>query len=111
MYEDDPQDRVFDALGKAIFGSHPLGRPVIGTADVIGAVTREQLADFHAQHYLPPRIVIAAAGSIDHDALVQMAREVASAPSRAPSGGVEAGPPTPQPPVFERRVSFLGKDT
>ena len=31
MYEDDPQDRVFDVLGEAIFGSHPLGRAVIGT--------------------------------------------------------------------------------
>jgi predicted Zn-dependent peptidase len=30
MYEDDPQDRVFDVLGEAVFGDHPLGRPVIG---------------------------------------------------------------------------------
>ncbi len=37
MYEDDPQDRVFDVLGRAIFGSHPLGRAVIGTAEVVGA--------------------------------------------------------------------------
>jgi len=58
MYEDDPQDRVFDALGRAIFGAHPLGRPVIGSAGVVGAVTREQLAAFHAEHYLPARIVI-----------------------------------------------------
>ena len=72
MYEDDPQDRVFDVLGKAIFGSHPLGRAVIGTAEVVGAVTREQLAAFHAQRYLPHSIVVAAAGSVDHDALVQM---------------------------------------
>ncbi len=38
MYEDDPQDRVFDVLGRAIFGAHPLGRAVIGTAEVVGAV-------------------------------------------------------------------------
>ncbi len=62
MYEDDPQDRVFDVLGKAIFGSHPLGRAVIGTAEVVGAVTREQLAAFHAERYRPDSIVIAAAG-------------------------------------------------
>src|SRR6202012_1010538 len=41
MYEDAPQDRVFVLLGRAIFGSHPLGRAVIGTAQVVGAVTRE----------------------------------------------------------------------
>src|SRR5208283_5075289 len=47
MYEDDPQDRVFDLLCEAVFGQHPLGRPVIGTAEVIGAATREQLRAFH----------------------------------------------------------------
>ena len=74
MYEDDPQDRVFDVLGRAIFGSHPLGRPVIGTAEVVGSVSREQLATFHAGRYRPEQIVIAAAGSIEHEAVVEMAR-------------------------------------
>ncbi len=68
-------------LGKAIFGSHPLGRAVIGTAEVVGAVTREQLAAFHAERYRPDSIVIAAAGSIDHDALV---RDGSAARRRAP---------------------------
>ena len=35
MYEDDPQDTVFDVLGDAVFGDHPLGRPIIGRAPVI----------------------------------------------------------------------------
>ncbi len=74
MYEDDPQDRVFDVLGEAVFGAHPLGRAVIGRAEVVGSVTREQLRAFHATHYTPAEVVIAAAGSVDHDALVQMAR-------------------------------------
>src|SRR5207237_4246503 len=73
MYEDDPQDRVFDLLGSAVFGAHPLGRAVIGTAEAIGAVTSEQLRDFHAQRYVPARAVIAAAGSVEHAALVQLA--------------------------------------
>src|SRR5262249_61525092 len=74
MYEDDPQDRVFDVLGEAIFGPHPLGRAVIGTAQVVGGVTRTQLSAFHSQRYRPDNVVIAAAGSVDHDALVEMAR-------------------------------------
>ena len=93
MYEDDPQDRVFDVLGEAVFGAHPLGRAVIGTAEVVGAVTREQLAAFHAARYAPQKIVIAAAGSVDHDALVEMvdaldrarARRLAARRRRAPS--------------------------
>jgi predicted Zn-dependent peptidase len=106
MYEDDPQDRAFDQLGRAIFGSHPLGRPVIGTAEVVGAATRDQLAAFHAERYLPGSIVIAAAGSLDHDALVDMARAVQT-PS-APAAVAAASLPAPD---FQRRVSFLEKET
>ena len=112
MYEDDPQDRLFELLGKAIFGSHPLGRPVIGTKQVIGAATREQLAEFHKARYRPEAIVIAAAGSVDHDALVAMARAV------EPDVDVSSKPPQPAAagsgvaaPQFERRVRFFEKDT
>ncbi|HEY4427349.1 MAG TPA: pitrilysin family protein [Solirubrobacteraceae bacterium] len=108
MYEDDPQDRVFDVLGRAVFGSHPLGRPVIGTPEVIAAATREQLAAFHARRYQPPGVVIAAAGSVDHDALVELARAVQT-PSA--DGGPPADPSAIAPPVFERSVRFLQKDT
>src|SRR6476619_5882977 len=70
MYEDDPQEKVFDVLGEAVFGAHPLGRAVIGTAKVVGSVTRDQLSAFHDERYRPQDVVIAAAGSIEHDALV-----------------------------------------
>jgi predicted Zn-dependent peptidase len=108
MYEDDPQDRVFDLLGRAVFGSHPLGRPVIGTPEVISSATREQLAEFHARRYQPQSIVIAAAGSVDHDGLVEMARAV-----RTPTnnGGPKAEPVAVATPEFERSVRFLQKDT
>jgi predicted Zn-dependent peptidase len=116
MYEDDPQDRVFDVLGKAIFGSHPLGRAVIGTAEVVGSVTREQLAAFHAERYLPGSIVIAAAGSVDHDALVALAERYAprgpagngSSPEAALSAAATAAAVIPD---FTPRAQFLQKDT
>src|SRR5256714_2459096 len=47
MYEDDPQDKVFDVLGRAVFGEHPLGRAVIGRADVIRRAQREEIAALH----------------------------------------------------------------
>jgi predicted Zn-dependent peptidase len=133
MYEDDPQDRVFDVLGEAVFGAHPLGRAVIGTAKVVGAVTREQLQAFHDERYAPPRIVIAAAGSVDHDMLVELTRAAGpdgggvtganvangTAPgARGPDVASAAGAASPTSahpahpdPVFERRVRFLHKDT
>jgi predicted Zn-dependent peptidase len=116
MYEDDPQDRVFELLDRAIFDNHPLGRPVIGTAAVIGAVTREQLSAFHAEHYVPERVVIAAAGSLEHDVLVEMAR--AAVPSATGEAHIvaSAGPKTISPavsatPDFRPRERFLEKDT
>jgi predicted Zn-dependent peptidase len=130
MYEDDPQDRVFDVLGGAVFGSHPLGRPVIGTAQSVAAVTREHLQEFHGERYLPQAIVIAAAGSIEHDALVELVaragreRAVGGAPQgAAPEGedgarnghSPQAPPIAPgqhvAPPSFQRRTRFLEKDT
>ncbi len=115
MYEDDPQDRVFDVLGRAIFGSHPLGRAVIGSAEVVGAVTREQLQAFHGGRYLPQNVVIAAAGSVEHDALVQMARAVEGARAAAAGGVaplvVPVNPALAVAPEFTPRVQFLQKDT
>jgi len=111
MYEDDPQDRVFDVLGEAVFGAHPLGRAVIGTADVVGAVTHEQLQAFHDERYAPRSIVIAAAGSVDHEALVQMASERGSQTMGGTGTGAGAPEHDPGEPQFERRVRFLRKDT
>jgi predicted Zn-dependent peptidase len=103
MYEDDPQDKVFDVLGRAVFGHHPLGRAVIGRADVIRRAQRQEIAEFHDSRYVPTNVVIAAAGSVDHDALVAMARDGGpSAGADAPPAG---GPPEPGAPtvLFERK--------
>ncbi len=111
MYEDDPQEKVFDVLGEAVFGSHPLGRAVIGTAQVVGSVTLEQLAAFHDSRYDPHEIVISAAGSIEHDALVALAQ---SLPIGGVGGNVGAGDGPAAPPglpEFARRVHFSEKDT
>ena len=73
MYEDDPQDTVFDVLGEAVFGGHPLGRPIIGRAPVIRDTPVDQIAAFHARRYVPGAVVIAAAGSVDHEQVVELA--------------------------------------
>jgi predicted Zn-dependent peptidase len=79
MYEDDPQDRVFDVLGEAVYGDHPLGRAVIGRAEVVRGVELDGLRAFHTERYLPGRVVVAAAGSVDHDELVAMLEAASSA--------------------------------
>jgi predicted Zn-dependent peptidase len=65
MYEDDPQEKVFDVLGRAMFGADPLGRAIIGRAEVISGTPAAQIAAFHAGRYGPRNVVIAAAGAVD----------------------------------------------
>src|SRR5581483_8172520 len=54
MYEDEPQEKVFDVLGAAVFGDHPLGRAIIGYAPVIAQTPATDIASFHAERYAPP---------------------------------------------------------
>jgi predicted Zn-dependent peptidase len=108
MYEDDPQDKVFDLLGEAVFGEHPLGRAVIGRAEVVRAVDCEQLRAFHAERYVPANVVIGAAGSVDHDRLVELAIAAGSGIERA---GQQPPAQSRDVPDFERRVRFFEKDT
>ncbi|HEX4563272.1 MAG TPA: pitrilysin family protein [Solirubrobacteraceae bacterium] len=111
MYEDDPQDVAFDALGNAVFGAHPLGRAVIGSAQTVGAITHAQVTEFHARHYVPENIVIAAAGSLEHDELVRMAQELESSRAPGAAAGARGGDVPEHAFSFPPRVRFVRKDT
>jgi predicted Zn-dependent peptidase len=106
MYEDDPQEKVFDLLGEAVFGDHPLGRAIIGQASVIADTPPDAIARFHADRYGPENVVIAAAGAVDHDAFVELA-----AKSIAERTGRPAPIASPAPGVGAARRRFERKDT
>jgi predicted Zn-dependent peptidase len=74
MVEDTPHDLVHDIASQAIFGPHPLGRPVIGRAEVISSVSKRALAAYHRRAYAPDRLVLAAAGNVKHEQLVELLR-------------------------------------
>jgi predicted Zn-dependent peptidase len=106
MYEDDPQDRVFDVLGEAVFGDHPLGRAIIGRAEVVSGAPPTTLRGFHQVQYVPANVVVAAAGSVDHDALVELLRRSGvERPGQAPPA--LPGPPPDEP----SRMRFVTKET
>ncbi len=106
MYEDDPQEKVFDLLGEAVFGSHPLGRAIIGRAPVIADTPIPEIARFHQARYVPTNIVIAAAGAVEHDAFVSLVRGVVPA-----DGAGASGRPDPAPTDLPRQRRFERKDT
>ena len=64
MYEDDPGDQVHDLMSEAVFPDQPLGRPVIGTSEVISTVPEDHIRAYHASHYTAGNVVVAAHGGM-----------------------------------------------
>jgi predicted Zn-dependent peptidase len=109
MYEDTPQELVHDLLSEAVFGSHPLGRPVIGTADVISSVTRRSIAAYHRAMFGPGSIVLSAAGNLEHDHLVELLAAAESKLGEPPARSPRVRSPlVKEPPPG---VRFARKDT
>ncbi|WP_200902716.1 pitrilysin family protein [Mycobacterium sp. EPa45] len=75
MRDDDPEDALGDVFLTAMFGDHPVGRPVIGSVDSVSGMTRSQLHSFHVRRYTPERMVVAVAGNVDHDEVVRLVRK------------------------------------
>lgn len=75
MRDDDPEDTLGDVFLSAMFGDHPVGRPVIGSVESISEMTRAQLHSFHMRRYTPERMVLAVAGNVHHDEVVALARQ------------------------------------
>ena len=75
MRDDDPEDALADMFLAALFGDHPVGRPVIGTVESVSTMTRDQLHSFHMRRYTPERMVVAVAGNVDHAEVVGLVRE------------------------------------
>jgi predicted Zn-dependent peptidase len=71
MHEDSPEDVVHDLFTETLWPDHPLGRPVLGTAETIRAATRAKVHRFYRRHYVPGRLVVAAAGNLRHEDLLR----------------------------------------
>ena len=109
MYEDTPQELVHDLFSEAVFGAHALGRPVIGTAEVISTVSRRAIAAYHRAMYNGANIVVSAAGNITHDrllSLLQRFERQSEAPARRPPRLRRPIGQTPRP-----GLRFQRKDT
>ncbi len=70
---DTPDDIIFDHFQATAFPAQPIGRPVLGTAEIVRGLDRSMLRDYIGEKYRAPRMVLSAAGRIEHEALVALA--------------------------------------
>jgi len=106
MYEDSPPELVHDDLCEAVFGEHPLGRPIIGHSETLARLDLPTVRAYHDAHYVNPGIVVAAGGNIDHDRLCAL-----TAAHFRPEPGAVVRRPELSAPGVRHVARFSQKDT
>ena len=84
MYEDAPEDHVFDHYEAVVYPGDPLGRPIIGTPESVRSFSRDDLASYIERHYVPDRLVISVAGNVRHTEVVRHVEKLLAEFDRAP---------------------------
>ena len=72
MVEDVPDDHIHDLFAALLWGKHPLGKTILGVQEIVAAMDSKKLQDYVNRYYVADRIVIAAAGNVDHDDFVSL---------------------------------------
>src|SRR3989440_88737 len=96
--EDTPDDLVFELLASTLWPEHPYGFSILGTRDTVGALSADDLKQLHGQAYFPGNCVIAAAGNLTHEGLLEELGQQGWLTGEA-GRGKGGGAPPPLPPV------------
>jgi predicted Zn-dependent peptidase len=96
MVEDTPDDQIQDLFAAQLWGRHPLGNTVLGSREVVQAMDAHKLADYVRRFYAPERILIAAAGNVDHDAFCRLWESALADLAPRGSEGLVRVAPVPQ---------------
>jgi predicted Zn-dependent peptidase len=111
MVEDTPDEFLGELFNAAYFPDHPLGRPIEGTEETVSSFDREKTAGFHAREYAPRNLVIAAAGNVRHEQLLELAARAFTEDgpeAQAVSASGESGSaPSPAAPILIERKKEL----
>lgn len=74
MVEDAPDDQIHDLFTQTTWGSHPLGRPILGKRETLQQIGRDEIAHYMDSHYRPDRAIISAVGDLDHQHVVDLVK-------------------------------------
>jgi predicted Zn-dependent peptidase len=111
--DDDPEDLLGELFDEALFAQHPLARPVVGSEESVTGMTRSTLHDFWRGLYTTPRMVVAAAGNLSHEHVVELVTATLG-PASARAGAASPVPPRrPASAVLDAapRLVLLGEDS
>src|SRR3990170_4215178 len=72
MVEDTPDDLIHDLFAERVWAGHPLGLPILGRWEVIQGLTRDEILRYFRDEYTPERIVIAVAGHVEHERVMEL---------------------------------------
>jgi predicted Zn-dependent peptidase len=106
-YDDDDEAAVEMLLDRALYGDHPLGRRALGEVQIVEGLTTADLEGWYRRWYAPSNIVVAAAGAVEHDALVDRIGALWDVDGEAPEA--QAGSPPPLPPAWAFEERDLGQ--
>jgi len=104
--EDNPEDQVGEIFESALWPSHPIGLPVIGSRETVSTFDHDAAVQFRAKHFLTGNVVVAAAGNVDHEAVIALAERFLS--------DLPVGPRTPRvhaAAVEQHPLAVIEKDT
>jgi len=111
MVEDTPDDLVFEIHNEALWGPHPYGYSILGTRDTVNALGVPELKELHTRAYHPGHVVVAAAGNVEHDRLLDVLARTGW--TDAPAGDTRplASPPAAPSLPTTRHVAREGAQT
>ncbi len=114
--EDTPDDQVFDLVYRTLWPKHSYGYSILGTRDTVSALSTDDLKQLHSRAYFPANCVIAAAGNLTHDALLEdLGRQgwFHASPGNAVSDNAQSATPHPAtvPPAVRGTEARHSKDT
>jgi predicted Zn-dependent peptidase len=107
MIGDTPDELLTELFHAAYFPDHSLGRPIEGTEKTVSSFDRSVTAEFHAQNFIPRNLVIAAAGNVAHDELVDIVMSTFGEPSDSETREYHSSPPAVAAPILIERKGEL----
>ena len=97
MVEDTPDELLGELFNAAYFPGHPLGRPIEGTQETVSSFDHNTISTFHAREFSPANLVVAAAGNVEHQRLVDLVERSFDSASNAATSRTDTAAPSPAP--------------